>query len=120
MLSFGSLVKHWPADSRLAGNNKLKLQDTFAATNAGHAGAHGFQDGTAIKCANEGFDLVLVAGELYGVDLIGDIDNASPKDIGNALHLVAFLAYGTNLDKPALAFDEIGSEPGRARVCQYV
>src|SRR3546814_17626254 len=104
MLSFGSMVKHWPAYSRLAGNNKLKLQDTFAATNAGHAGAHGFQDGTAIKCANEGFDLVLVAGELYGVDLIGDLDNASPKDIGPALHLVAFLAYGTKRAKQELAF----------------
>src|SRR5690606_23294476 len=98
-------VEHWPACCRLAGNNNLKLQNPFAATDAGHARTHCLQDGAAIERADKGLDLALVTSELYGVDLVGNINDAAAEDIGHALHLVSFLAHSPDLDQHQFALD---------------
>src|SRR5690606_4016813 len=65
----------------------------------------GFEDGAAVQGANKGFYLPLVAGQFNGVDLVGYINDAAAKNIGHALHFLAFLADGSDLDQHELAFN---------------
>src|SRR5450830_2006810 len=83
----------------------LYFEDAFAAADAGTTRADGFQDGGAVDRVDERVELDLVAGQFDRVRLFGDIDDAATEDIGGALHFLALLAHGTNLDQHQLAFD---------------
>src|SRR5690606_6022164 len=84
---------------------RLKFQYTFATPDTRDAGAHGFKNGAAIERVDEGLDLALIAGELDGIDLVGDIDDMATEDVGHALHFLAFLADRPHLDEHELALD---------------
>ena len=75
----------------------------LAAPDAAGTGAHGFQDRRAVDGLQKGVVLGLVAGELDGVALFGDVDDAATEDVGHALHLLALLAHGAHLDHHELA-----------------
>src|SRR3546814_640459 len=112
MVKFGRHTAAWPV------NNKLKLQNAFAATYARYPGTHGFEDGAAVQGLDKRFYLALVASEFNGVDLVGYVNDATPENIGHALHFFAFLAYRPHLDQHELAFDmrPFRQEIGRAHV----
>src|SRR5690606_17889529 len=76
-----------------------------AAPDAGHAGAHGFQDGAAVQGVDERLDLFLHAGQLDRVGLVGDVDDAAAEDVGHALHFLALLADRAHLYEHELALD---------------
>jgi diphthamide biosynthesis methyltransferase len=44
-----------------------------------------------------------VAGQLDGVALLGDVDDAAAEDVGHALHLLALLADRAHLHEHELA-----------------
>src|SRR5690606_39129306 len=83
----------------------LKFQYTFATPDARDACAHGLKDGTAIERVDEGLDLFLIAGQLHGVDLVGDVDDVATEDVGHALHFFALLADRPHLDEHELTLD---------------
>src|SRR3989475_3333634 len=55
------------------------------------------------------------ARELDGIGVVGDFDNATPEDIGHALHLLALLSHPPDLDQHELALDV-----GRFRQIDYL
>src|ERR1043165_9430457 len=85
------------------------LQHPLAAADAGYAGSDGFQDRAAVERLEEGIELLGGAGELDGVGLVGDVDDAPAEDVGGALHLLAVLPAGAPLDDHELALDVLAS-----------
>src|SRR5690606_35067366 len=104
---FNSETRGWlQPGARTAGRPwGSQFQYALAAPHAGDAGADGLQDGAAVQRADEGSDLVLHPGQLDGVGLVGDIDDAPAEDFRHALHFFALLADRTDLDQHELAFD---------------
>src|SRR5690606_9920851 len=83
----------------------LKFQYTFATPDTRDASAHGFENGAAIERIDEGLDLSLVARQLDGVDLVGNVDDMAAENVGHTFHFFAFLANGAHLDEHELTFD---------------
>ena len=66
------------------------------------------EDGGRVDRHQEGVVLGDGAGQLDGVGLVGDVDDAAAEDIGNTLHFIAILAGGTYLDEHQLTLDVRG------------
>src|SRR2546423_11126713 len=81
------------------------LQDPLAAPDARSAGSHRLQDGAVLERMNERIELCSRAGELDGIRVLGNVDNATPEDIGHSLHLLALLSHCPDLDQHELALD---------------
>src|SRR5450432_2150614 len=86
-------------------SERSDLQHPLAAPDAGYAGADGFQDRGPIERIEEGVELLGRSGELDGVGLVGDVDDAPAKDIRRALDFLAVLAPGPDLHEHELALD---------------
>src|SRR6267378_3807594 len=84
---------------------RSNLQDPLAAPDPRGAGSHRLQDGAPLERLNEGIELGPGAGELYGIGVLGNVDNAAPEDFGHALHLFAVFAHCPHLDQHELALD---------------
>src|SRR5258706_14186261 len=84
---------------------RSNLQDPLAAPDPRGAGSHRLQDGAPLERLNEGIELGPGAGELYGIGVLGNIDNAAPEDFGHAFHLFAVFAHRPHLDQHELALD---------------
>jgi hypothetical protein len=67
----------------------------------------------AVDGAMKASSLDAVAGQLDGVGLVGDVDDAAAEDVGHALHLLALLADGAHLDQHQLALDVAAPRSGR-------
>src|SRR5687768_9043424 len=78
-----------------------------AAADAGSARAHRFHDRGAIERLEKGVELGAGTGQLDGVVLVGDVDDAPAEDVRHALHLLAVLAHGAHLDQHQLALDVV-------------
>src|SRR5687767_15346106 len=76
---------------------KLDSQDAVAAPDATRPGAHGLDDAAGLERVDEGVELAAVAGELDGVGVVRDVDDAPPEDVGHALHVLALLLAGLHL-----------------------
>src|SRR5690606_14186553 len=98
-LNIGRHTAAWPV------NNKLKLQDAFTAAYARYTGTHRLEDGTAIQGADKRLDLALVARQLDGIDLVGNVNDAAAENIGHALHFLALFAHSPYLDQHEFALD---------------
>src|SRR6478672_6075609 len=83
----------------------LDLQDPLAAADAGHAGADRLQDRGPVERFQEGVELLGGAGQLDGVGLVGDVDDAPAEDVRDALEFLAVLAGGADLHEHELALD---------------
>jgi len=68
------------------------LQHPLAAPDAGYAGTDRFQDRARVERFQEGVELLGGAGELDGVGLVGDVDDAPAEDVRCALDFLAVLA----------------------------
>src|SRR5882757_10617314 len=81
---------------------RSNLQDPLAAPDPRGTGSHRLQDGAPLERLNEGIELGSGAGELYGIGVLGNVDNAAPEDFGHALHLFAVFAHRPHLDQHEL------------------
>src|SRR2546429_7902578 len=83
----------------------LDPQDAVAAADAARAGPDGLDNGAVVERVDEGVELASVAGELDGVGVVGDVDDAPAEDVRHALHVLALLLPGAHLDEHQLALD---------------
>src|SRR6476659_2604749 len=80
-----------------------QAKDSLAPADAARAGAHRLEDDALVDRLEEGVELAGGAGQLEGVALLGDVDDAAAEDLRHPLHLVALLANGAHLDQHELA-----------------
>src|SRR5271156_4411723 len=85
----------------------LSPEYALAAADARGSGPYRFQDHARFDRLQEGVELRSGAGELDGIALVGDIEDAAAKNVGKPLHLVAVLARRTHLDQHELALDVV-------------
>src|SRR6267142_1319753 len=90
-----------PGRDREASN----LQDALAAPDAGSAGPHRFHDRSRLDRLNESIELGDGPGQLDGIGVFRDVDDAPAKDVRETLHFLAILAGGADLDQHQLALD---------------
>src|SRR3989475_3937901 len=57
------------------------------------------------------------ARELDGIGVLGDVDNATPEDIGHALHLLALLSHRPDLDRKSTRLNSSHSQISYAVFC---
>src|SRR5690606_1514868 len=88
------LIPRWCSD----------FQYAFAARNTRCASADRLEDGRLVERIDECVELAPVACQFDRIGLVGDINDAAAKDIGQPLHLLAVLADGTDLDEHQLPF----------------
>ena len=58
----------------------LNPQDAVAAADAARPGAHGLDDGALVERLDERVELAALAGQLDGVGIVGDVDDAAAED----------------------------------------
>src|SRR3972149_3469853 len=61
-----------------------------------------------VEGLDESVQFRAVAGELDGVGVVRDVDDAAAEDVGHALHVLAVLLPGAHLDEHQLALDVLG------------
>src|SRR5207237_1399422 len=83
-------------------------QDAMASADAARAGTYRLDDGALVERLDEGVELAAIAGELDGVSVLGDVDDAPAEDVRHALHVLALLLPGAHLDEHQLALDVLG------------
>src|SRR5665213_3465605 len=82
-------------------------QYPLAAADSRRAGAHRFQDDARLDRHQERVELRTGAGELDRVALVGDVEDAAAKDVGEQLHLVAVLDGRAHFDEHQFALDVV-------------
>jgi len=78
---------------------ELNAQNALTPTNATGTGADCFKNGAAVDGFQKRIVFGLVARQFHGVAFVGDINHATPEDIGHALHLFTFFANGASWPK---------------------
>src|SRR5437773_2309063 len=91
------------ATAGLMSEKASNLQNPLAARDARGSGSHRLHDRSRLDRLDEGVELGDGSGELDGVGVLSDIDDAAAEDVGQTLHFLAILAGRADLDQHQLA-----------------